>query len=203
MDFEKPIIKSDAAEGLIKRLTGLNILTSPAKQDIEIPGQSVALFIRGKIDCTIENTNILIATFEAPAVFNGLIYSSGIYKLNLCARTRVNYALFSQEEWDDILGENNDLAMMTLKELRRTLAFLKDKIGIYTEKQAYRQIKHFMEDYIEKEHQEKSLLSFIEERSPLSRSMITKIIYNLRVGGYIEMEDGILIDIKKELPKSY
>lgn len=48
-----------------------------------------------------------------------------------------------------------------------------------------------------------SAVSYIQERSFVSRSSIMKILSQLRIGGYIKMNKGVLMEICKVIPLKY
>ncbi|EFP3680709.1 Crp/Fnr family transcriptional regulator, partial [Salmonella enterica] len=48
-----------------------------------------------------------------------------------------------------------------------------------------------------------TVVKYMQTFSRLSRSMILKILAQLKIGGFIEMENGKLIRINKKLPEKF
>ncbi|AJF74991.1 MULTISPECIES: helix-turn-helix domain-containing protein [Raoultella] len=50
---------------------------------------------------------------------------------------------------------------------------------------------------------DKSLASFILKRTKMSRSHLFRVLAELKTGGYIKIENGVLVEIVNELPDKY
>lgn len=103
------------------------------------------------------------------------------------------------------LIEENDI----WRDVARLLSYFTElwavRDSILTGVDSYTSIRELLREYMEQPallRHRMSTATFIRQRSGLSRSLILKVIAELRKGGYIEMFDGRLIEIKN-LPERW
>ncbi|EBK0028744.1 helix-turn-helix domain-containing protein [Salmonella enterica] len=87
------------------------------------------------------------------------------------------------------------------------VARLIECVNIILSKNAYSVIRALIERYDSSQHvsswSKESLVSFILARCPLSRSMVMKILSDLRKGKYIVVHEDGRLEIIKKLPQDY
>lgn len=89
--------------------------------------------------------------------------------------------------------------------LAHRLLIMASKLHTATTFDSYELIKTLILElwsYQDKHREDIKLPNFIQRRSGVSRSRIMKILADLKSGGYIEMKNGILVNVNK-LPESY
>lgn len=110
------------------------------------------------------------------------------------------------EQFESVINENGlwkDLFQMTLPSLT-AVALRASSSGLQSAYDIVRDSLLYMEQekaYSLKERY--TVVKYLQTFSRLSRSMILKILSELKIGGFIDMENGKLIKINKKLPEKF
>lgn len=110
------------------------------------------------------------------------------------------------EDFRDIIDNNNlwsDICQILLPSLG-TLAICASTSGLQSAYEIIRSYLIYMDN--EKSYSLKeryTVVKYMQTFSRLSRSMILKVLAELKIGGFIEMENGKLVKINRNLPEKF
>ncbi|RJT44745.1 helix-turn-helix domain-containing protein [Rahnella woolbedingensis] len=177
----------------------------PITMNAEDGKQQIILLVEGDIKGYRSSDNLLYGIASAPAML-GLMTSeysstSFIFKANKDSKVWV----LPRDVAIDLIAEHG-----LVRELIAYTTSFTDYRSYHSDlminRTAYDIICGLlleMERLPEEFRRKNSMANFILERSNLARSGVMKILADLRVGGYIDIQNGKLIAINKRLPDEY
>lgn len=126
--------------------------------------------------------------------------------LRYIAKQKVKIATFDRVFFEEFFVQRDKFTYL-MKVSAFTLAIILDSYSERNFGNRYHVIRSMIYRY-QKQREEgilpdRSLAGFILKRTKMSRSYLFKILADLKSGGYIEIENGKLTAILKELPEKY
>jgi CRP-like cAMP-binding protein len=177
----------------------------PITMNAEDGNQQIILLLDGEIKVYRSSDNLLYGIATAPAVL-GLMtseYSSSSFIFKGKKDSKVS--ALSRETAIDLIADNG-----LVRELIAYTTSFTDYRSYHSDLMINRTaydiicgLLQEMERLPEEVRRKNSMANFILERSNLARSGVMKILADLRVGGYIDIQNGKLIAINKRLPDEY
>lgn len=160
--------------------------------------EGVALLYRGKEE------GVLIGSFASPFASGLGDYHEEISMFKLVTSEACEIATLSREETFDIIEKNN-LWKLVAQHMQYVSERLMKYAALVSAPSAYEiisiQLRLLMNEPLSLRNSVPAE-KYIRSKTQLSRSGTMRILSALKTGGYIEMEDGILIEIR-HLPAKY
>ncbi|MRS13502.1 hypothetical protein GJV06_01115 [Enterobacteriaceae bacterium RIT691] len=126
--------------------------------------------------------------------------------LQYTAKQQVKIATFSRRFFEGYFVQQDKFNFL-MKITAFTLAIVLDSFNERNFGNRYHVIRSMIYRYQKQSEEgvfhDRSLAGFILKRTKISRSYLFKILSSLKEGGYIEIHNGKLTSILKELPKNY
>ena len=207
----------------IKVLESLFIALLPRGKKIELSrsttytlnnendGMGVILLQKGLLTACTQPSNTVLQTFFPPTMigmidnYRHFYNAPGLQAENVYfAETDVTFFFVSLESFVSVMDEQNlwhDIARL----LAHRLLVLSSKLQVNINADSYEVIRNLileLWDYPEEYRVQISLPHFIRRRTGISRSRIMKILQDLKIGGYIQIQQGKLLSVSR-LPVSY
>lgn len=137
----------------------------------------------------------------------GLIEAYGpLVSLQYVAKHKVKIATFTRSQFEALFSEQRKFSYL-MKISSYTLAMVLDSYNERNFSSRYSVIRAMIYRYQTQRDEgllhDNSLASFILSRTKISRSYLFKILADLKSGGFIDIENGKLVAILKELPEKY
>lgn len=126
--------------------------------------------------------------------------------LRYIAQQKVKLASFNRDVFEGFFIQQNKFSYF-MKITAFTLAIVLDSFNERNFGNRYQVIRSMIYRYQRQREEgvlhDRSLAGFILKRTKMSRSYLFKILSDLKEGGYIEIQNGKLTSIIKELPEEY
>ena len=175
--------------------------------------QSDALYIicSGKAKAVIHDENgreIVIATFGAGEYFGEISFLDGEERsATVMTREPTEMLVINRNDFKDLLFSNPDAVLHLLKELLKKIRKATGQVENLAFMDVYRRISSLFDDLATPQDNEwliedKLTHQEIANMVGSSREMVSKILKQLQVGGYISI-DKKRITIHKKLPSSF
>jgi len=168
------------------------------------PEQMTFLLHEGTMAVYRSKDHLLMRYFEAPMIFgmNDLIDMTDGMFLKACGDIR--YEIMPTKQFIDVVDHNNlwkEAAYTLMYVIKRFAQVHQTTAGLTTYELIKLNLAALMD---EKEDLRLSINAsdYIQEKTHLSRSRVMKILSDLKIGGHIELQRGILMKLNK-LPENY
>lgn len=207
MELEKII--SPYAQEIIDELSPfLTFETFPAKQTlsfVENDMRKCYFMRRGVVLLYRDNLDgFLMSSFSSPFVSGLGDYKKELNRFNLVTAEECEIAKLNRKELYDIVEKNN-LWRLIAQQMQYVSERLMKYSALFSAMSSYDIISNQLRILMhEPELIRENILAekYIRSKTQLSRSGIMRILAELKTGGYIVMEEGILKEIK-HLPAKY
>ena len=164
----------------------------------------VYLIQSGSVNVRRKHDDIIILTVKGPSILGLTSIFSGVYYHYLSTATECSILAIPRDVAIGYIDERG-LWRDTAKVLCQAAQFYYKRDEVISGNTVYDVIKKHLEilwQYSSDERQSISVFDFIMTRSNVSRSSLNKVLKDLSLGGYIIMNRGRLLDMKK-LPQHY
>lgn len=165
----------------------------------------IYLLTNGEVNICRLSDDLVVQTLAAPAIIGitGLFNNNNYYHY-ISTNVNSTFVRVKKTEFSNMIDENNLWKDACLLACEKTQLYFKRDELVYTSK-VYGVIKNHLEvlwSMPEESRKDISIFNFILSRTSISRSSLNKILKDLYKGGYISLNRGKLIDLKK-LPSKY
>ncbi len=176
----------------------------------ESDGVGIILITDGLVSTINSDSGHFISTLYPPTIVGlsngyGAFYKvPGVIRNTLCAETDATLYFISLQTFVDTV-DKKELWHHVARILAHRIITLVNKESTYIGEDSYSIIRTIIQEvwlYPDYYRLQISLPKFIQKRSGLSRSRIMKILFDLKVGGYVDIVNGKLLSVGK-LPSSY
>lgn len=147
--------------------------------------------------------DILMGVFEAPCI-RGIIPETGNMELSFRVAAVSEIAVLSYDEFMEIIADHN-LWDLFAKHMQLLVSSLFVHMAHITPSTAYEAIRFQLLELMDSSETIRENITaekYIRSKTQLSRSGIMRILSQLKAGGYIVLENGILKEINN-LPAKY
>lgn len=185
---------SRVQNGRIRQIISLNQYAEPIS--FILHSGNIALY-RGR-------DNLLLSNVKAPQVIGLNLLVATNSDIYIQARGNIRYEMVPRQAFTDVIRTKNlweSLANTYMFNAHKFLELNFTTTGIPTYEQICNSLKALMNES-EDIRLVTNTCDYIQERTLLSRSGIMKILSDLKQGGHIIIQRGILIEINK-LPEKY
>ncbi|MCY1700978.1 helix-turn-helix domain-containing protein [Lelliottia sp. SL45] len=158
----------------------------------------------GTVNVRRKHDDIIVLTVKGPSVLGLTSLFSGIYYHYLSTVTECQIIALNRKSLLNHIEQSN-LWRETSKVLCQAAQFYYRRDEAVSGSTVYEVIKSHLEIlwyYPPEDRQKISVFDFVMGRSSISRSSLNKVLKDLSVGGYIIMQRGKLVEMKK-LPQHY
>lgn len=156
--------------------------------------------------CTIKRTNdsLVVSTIHAPNIVGLQDIFHSKPDVQIIATTEIEYRLVSVEEFFTYVESEHlwkNLCYFLMLSTTRFSEYQRENVGISNYELICNLLKSLsLEDF--EVRATTTALDYIQERCLLSRSGIMKTLATLKAGGYINIKNGLLININS-LPRKF
>ncbi|WP_348957746.1 helix-turn-helix domain-containing protein [Enterobacter cloacae complex sp. Mu1197] len=180
--------------GRIRQIISLNQYAEPMSFILH---EGIAALYRGR-------DNMLLSNIKAPLVFGLNLLSSTNSDIYIQARGGIRYELLKRTDFADAIRTENlweNLANIYMFNAQKFLELNFTISGVPTYEQVCNSLIALMNENDEL-RLTTNACDYIQEKTLLSRSGIMKMLSDLKQGGHIDVQRGVLIAINK-LPEKY
>ncbi|MGE8030143.1 helix-turn-helix domain-containing protein [Enterobacter mori] len=168
------------------------------------PEQMTFLLHEGTMAVYRSKDHLLMRYFEAPMIFgmNDLMDMTEGMFLKACGNIR--YEIIPTKQFIELVDSNNlwkEAAYTFMYVIKRFAQVHQTTAGLTT----YELIKQNLATLMDEKEDLRLTINasdYIQEKTHLSRSRVMKILSDLKIGGHIELQRGILMKVNK-LPENY
>ncbi|QZA78924.1 helix-turn-helix domain-containing protein [Deefgea tanakiae] len=160
-------------------------------------------FITGG-EITIMQNNVILYDLAPPEIIGLLEYYRGRSNLYYSVPFFYGYKI-DFESWEKMC-EQHDLWKATLEVMAYSTSMYEMRSQHFIDAESYIQVKYAIEELIKLNDNIRAdikLIAYTAERTNLSKSLVQKIIFALKQGDYIIVENGKLIKVNKNLPNGF
>jgi hypothetical protein len=168
------------------------------------PAPVCIIIHEGVISIFREKDHVMITNVSAPFIIGVNLLIEKNHDVYIQARGSIRYEVIARDEFVETLEQKDlwrNLSYVFMYNSKRFLEYSSLSVGVSTYAIVCNNLKRLMTEP-ENLRAKITACEYIKDKTQLSRSGIMKILSDLKLGGYISIERGILLDINK-LPDKY
>lgn len=202
--MDKPMSSFDLLERFVFAENKSGRIIEESVKVIDLSGMysgGVIFLTDGVVSLHRKLDDLLIANVTAPYIFGGVMNNveHRYYYIRLKSRARVRWV---DKKTFIKTVEKHHLWIYLCQISSHILSYMVDRDLTLVNNDRYSIVRTYIHEINEStERYSTNVISYISDRSGLSKSGIAAILMELKKGGYIKMNNGVLIEITVDLPQ--